>query len=41
VKEDAPWQLIFPYTAKEVEQDGIALDDPARWSGDWPNKEGW
>lgn len=23
VKEDAPWQLIFPYTAREVEQDGI------------------
>lgn len=41
VKEDAPWQLIFPYTAKEVEQDGIALDDPeqVRWA-DWPNKEG-
>ncbi|MCR6551058.1 adenosylcobalamin-dependent ribonucleoside-diphosphate reductase [Aeromonas sp. CPF2-S1] len=41
VKEDAPWSLIFPYTAKEVEQDGIALDDPAqvRWA-DWPNKEG-
>ncbi|RQM77816.1 adenosylcobalamin-dependent ribonucleoside-diphosphate reductase [Aeromonas jandaei] len=41
VKEDAPWQLIFPYTAKEVEQDGIALDDPAQvlWA-DWPNKEG-
>ncbi len=41
VKEDTPWQLIFPYTAKEVEQDGIALDDPARvvWA-DWPNKEG-
>ena len=36
-----PWQLIFPYTAKEGEQDGIALDDPARvvWA-DWPNKEG-
>ncbi|MEH8198135.1 adenosylcobalamin-dependent ribonucleoside-diphosphate reductase [Aeromonas allosaccharophila] len=41
VKEDAPWLLIFPYTAKEVEQDGIALDDPAQvlWA-DWPNKEG-
>ncbi|HAU4899124.1 adenosylcobalamin-dependent ribonucleoside-diphosphate reductase [Aeromonas hydrophila] len=41
VKEDAPWQLIFPYTAREVEQDGIALDDPAQvfWA-DWPNKEG-
>lgn len=41
VKEDAPWQLIFPYTAKEVEQDGIALDDPQQviWA-DWPNKEG-
>lgn len=41
VKEDSPWQLIFPYTAKEVEQDGIALDDPAKviWA-DWPNKEG-
>ncbi|MGL5842773.1 MAG: adenosylcobalamin-dependent ribonucleoside-diphosphate reductase [Aeromonas hydrophila] len=41
VKEDAPWQLIFPYTAKEVEQDGIALDDPAQvfWA-DWPNREG-
>ncbi|MGY6038381.1 adenosylcobalamin-dependent ribonucleoside-diphosphate reductase [Aeromonas sp. AE23HZ002T15] len=41
VKEDAPWTLIFPYTAKEVEQDGIALDDPELviWA-DWPNKEG-
>ncbi|WCH26448.1 adenosylcobalamin-dependent ribonucleoside-diphosphate reductase [Aeromonas salmonicida] len=41
VKEDAPWSLIFPYTAKEVEQDGIGLDDPAVvfWA-DWPNKEG-
>ncbi|HHQ4773850.1 TPA: adenosylcobalamin-dependent ribonucleoside-diphosphate reductase [Aeromonas veronii] len=41
VKEDTPWQLIFPYTAKEVEQDGIGLDDPAQvlWA-DWPNKEG-
>ncbi|MGY3858820.1 adenosylcobalamin-dependent ribonucleoside-diphosphate reductase [Aeromonas intestinalis] len=41
VKQDAPWQLIFPYTAKEVEEDGIALDDPeqVRWA-DWPNKEG-
>lgn len=41
VKEGAPWQLIFPYTAREVEQDGIALDDPAQvfWA-DWPNREG-
>ncbi|MGU5848196.1 adenosylcobalamin-dependent ribonucleoside-diphosphate reductase [Aeromonas hydrophila] len=41
VKEDAPWQLIFPYTAREVEQDGIALDDPVQvfWA-DWPNREG-
>ncbi|HAU4890255.1 adenosylcobalamin-dependent ribonucleoside-diphosphate reductase [Aeromonas hydrophila] len=41
VKEDAPWLLIFPYTAREVEQDGIALDDPAQvfWA-DWPNREG-
>ncbi|HDN9021687.1 TPA: adenosylcobalamin-dependent ribonucleoside-diphosphate reductase [Aeromonas salmonicida] len=41
VKEDALWSLIFPYTAKEVEQDGIALDDPevVFWA-DWPNKEG-
>ncbi|WP_265422616.1 adenosylcobalamin-dependent ribonucleoside-diphosphate reductase [Aeromonas salmonicida] len=41
VKEDAPWSLIFPYTAKEVEQDGIALDDPevVFWA-DWPNNEG-
>ncbi|HEG4447140.1 TPA: adenosylcobalamin-dependent ribonucleoside-diphosphate reductase [Aeromonas hydrophila] len=41
VKEDAPWQLIFPYTAREVEQDGIALDDLAQvfWA-DWPNREG-
>ncbi len=41
VKEDAPWELIFPYTAREVEQDGIALDDPAQvfWA-DWPNREG-
>ncbi|MGL6487330.1 adenosylcobalamin-dependent ribonucleoside-diphosphate reductase [Aeromonas hydrophila] len=41
VKEDAPWQLIFPYTAREVEQDGIVLDDPAQVSwADWPNREG-
>ncbi|WP_426697232.1 adenosylcobalamin-dependent ribonucleoside-diphosphate reductase [Aeromonas hydrophila] len=41
VKEDAPWQLIFPYTAREVEQDGITLDDLAQvfWA-DWPNREG-
>ncbi|MFB0593481.1 adenosylcobalamin-dependent ribonucleoside-diphosphate reductase [Aeromonas hydrophila] len=41
VKEDALWQLIFPYTAREVEQDGIALDDPTQvfWA-DWPNREG-
>ncbi|KHA57764.1 NrdJa [Aeromonas hydrophila] len=41
VKEDAPWQLIFPYTVREVEQDGIALDDPTQvfWA-DWPNREG-
>ncbi|MGL6550897.1 adenosylcobalamin-dependent ribonucleoside-diphosphate reductase [Aeromonas hydrophila] len=41
VKEDAPWQLIFPYTAREVEQDGITLDDPTQvfWA-DWPNREG-
>lgn len=41
VKEDALWSLIFPYTAKEVEQDGIGLDDPevVFWA-DWPNKEG-
>ncbi|MED7773213.1 adenosylcobalamin-dependent ribonucleoside-diphosphate reductase [Aeromonas dhakensis] len=41
VKEDASWQLIFPYTAREVGQDGIALDAPAQvvWA-DWPNKEG-
>ncbi|MFQ2133791.1 adenosylcobalamin-dependent ribonucleoside-diphosphate reductase [Aeromonas hydrophila] len=40
VKEDASWQLIFPYTAREVEQDGIALDDPAQvfWA-DWPNRD--
>ncbi|MGL6318233.1 adenosylcobalamin-dependent ribonucleoside-diphosphate reductase, partial [Aeromonas hydrophila] len=33
--------IIFPYTAREVEQDGIALDDPAQvfWA-DWPNREG-
>lgn len=41
VKEDAPWQLIFPYTAREVEQDGIVLDDPAQVSwADWPNRDG-
>ncbi|HHQ4756445.1 TPA: adenosylcobalamin-dependent ribonucleoside-diphosphate reductase [Aeromonas hydrophila] len=41
VKEDAPWQLIFPYTAREVEQDGITLHDPTQvfWA-DWPNREG-
>lgn len=36
-----PLVADLPYTAKEVEQDGIALDDPAQvlWA-DWPNKEG-
>ncbi|MGR5065211.1 adenosylcobalamin-dependent ribonucleoside-diphosphate reductase [Photobacterium sp. DNB22_13_2] len=40
VKNDAPWQLIFPITAKEAKQDKLDLenDDTILWA-DWPSKE--
>ncbi|PSU34837.1 adenosylcobalamin-dependent ribonucleoside-diphosphate reductase [Photobacterium lutimaris] len=40
VKNDAPWQLIFPITAKEAKQDKLDLDndDSIVWA-DWPSKE--
>jgi ribonucleoside-diphosphate reductase alpha chain len=39
VKNDRPWQLAFPVTKQEVEQDGIDLGDPEQvvWR-DWPSK---
>ena len=42
VKDDRPWPLVFPVTAKEAEEDGIDLDDPSQvlWR-DWPVKEGY
>ena len=42
VKDDRPWPLVFPVTAKEVEEDGLDLDDPSQviWR-DWPVKEGY
>ncbi|WED23017.1 adenosylcobalamin-dependent ribonucleoside-diphosphate reductase [Vibrio sp. JC009] len=40
VKEDKPWQLIFPITAKEATQDGMDLhkDQNIVWA-DWPVNE--
>ncbi|MGF1736469.1 adenosylcobalamin-dependent ribonucleoside-diphosphate reductase [Photobacterium satsumensis] len=40
VKNDAPWQLIFPITAKEAKQDKLDLnnDDSIAWA-DWPSKD--
>jgi ribonucleoside-diphosphate reductase alpha chain len=40
VKADAEWKLAFPVTAKEVEADGIDLDDASRvvWR-EWPIKD--
>jgi len=42
VKDDRPWPLVFPVTAKEAEEDGIDLGDPSQvlWR-DWPVKEGY
>lgn len=40
VQEDKEWQLIFPITAKEAQQDGIDLDnDPSISWADWPARE--
>ena len=41
VKNDLDWQLIFPITEKEAEQDGIDIynNDSITWA-DWPIKEG-
>ncbi|HIF9357179.1 TPA: adenosylcobalamin-dependent ribonucleoside-diphosphate reductase [Photobacterium damselae] len=37
VKQDLPWQLIFPMTAKEIAQDGIDVDnDETMVWADWP-----
>ncbi|PSW21518.1 adenosylcobalamin-dependent ribonucleoside-diphosphate reductase [Photobacterium sanctipauli] len=40
VKNDQPWQLIFPITAKEAKQDKLDLenDESIVWA-DWPTKE--
>ncbi|MFC3911850.1 adenosylcobalamin-dependent ribonucleoside-diphosphate reductase [Pseudaeromonas sharmana] len=38
VKADADWQLIFPLNRKEVEQDGIDLQQDGIVWADWPSK---
>ncbi|WP_064604701.1 adenosylcobalamin-dependent ribonucleoside-diphosphate reductase [Photobacterium sp. J15] len=40
VKNDRPWQLIFPVTAREARQDKLDLqnDDSIVWA-DWPTRE--
>ncbi len=40
VKQDAEWPLSFPLTTKELERDGLDLQDPAQviWK-DWPVKD--
>ena len=37
VREDRPWQLAFPVTRREVEEDGLDLEDPEQivWR-EWP-----
>ena len=37
VREDRPWQLAFPVTPREVEEDGLDIDDPEQivWR-EWP-----
>ncbi len=41
VKADAQWQLAFPIQEKELETEGLDLDDPEQvvWR-DWPSHEG-
>jgi len=40
VKQDTDWPLCFPLTAKEIERDGLDLEDPEQvlWK-DWPVKD--
>ncbi|MCW8983430.1 MAG: adenosylcobalamin-dependent ribonucleoside-diphosphate reductase [Gammaproteobacteria bacterium] len=40
VKADTDWQLAFPITAKELDLDGIDIEDPAQvvWR-EWPQKD--
>ena len=42
MRNDAPWQLAFPLTAREVENDAINVNDPTLvvWR-DWPTDEGY
>ncbi len=42
VKQDSDWPLCFPMTSKELERDGLDLNDPAQviWK-DWPTTEGY
>ena len=42
VKEGRPWQLAFPVTPREVEEDGLDLADPAQiaWR-EWPVEKGY
>src|SRR6185295_12676269 len=42
VRKDKPWQLAFPVTKQEAEEDGIDLGDPEQivWR-DWPSKSSY
>ena len=42
VKADAPWPLAFPMDEREIETDGVDLNDPEKvvWR-DWPIHEGY
>ncbi len=42
VKDDADWKLAFPISEKEVEEDGIEINDQDNvlWR-DWPYKQGY
>ena len=42
VKEDRPWQLAFPVTQQEVEEDALDLDDPEQivWR-EWPLRDAY
>jgi ribonucleoside-diphosphate reductase alpha chain len=42
VKQDKTWQLAFPVTPQEVEEDGLTLGDPQQivWR-EWPTKDNY
>ena len=42
VKQDGDWQLAFPVTEKELDDDGLDVSDSAQfvWR-EWPEPEGY